>query len=1099
MADTLTRPAGDSDRLPDRHARLIIDRAIDCAIVSLDPGGVITSWNAGAERILGWAAGEAIGHTVDLLFTPEDVATGVPAAEMSAALRDGRGVDERWHVRRDGGRFWANGELLALRDEGGELEGYVKMLRDRTEQHYATAALRKSEERYRTLYNAIDEGFCLIEVRCDDAAKPIDYCFLEMNPAFERQTGLKDAGGRWMRDLAPDHEQHWFDIYAKVALTGESVRFALPAQALNGRWYEVFAYRVGDPAERLVAILFSDVSERRATVTRLKVNDEHLRDLNATLQSSEGNLRLLLDSIDEGFYAVDLEGVATACNSAFLRMMGFSGVQDVVGRKLHDLIHHTHPDGSPYAVEDCPIYTAARVGETALIHEELFFPVVGDPVWVEYRATPIVQDGALRGAICTFRDVSARRAAHMARAEAERRRTALLQLGDALRHMDDLPAMAASAAEIAGTTLCVSAVGFGRIDPTDEMLIIDRDWASAPAYRVAGQHAMRSYGSYIDDLLSGRTVVIEDVRTDARTLDHAAAFDGVSVCALVNAPVVERGRLAAILCVLSDHPRFWSAEEVDFIQAVAERTAAAIERRRAEQKLRRLADTLQEQVEVRTRERDRIWRVSRDLLGVADERGVWISVNPAWSQTLGWPEEAFEGRTSEWLEHPDDRGRTRDEVASLASGEPTVFFENRFRTAENEYRDLSWSAVAVDGLLYCVARDVTDQKRQNATLLDTEEQLRQSQKVEAVGQLTGGVAHDFNNLLTVIRGSVDLLRRPGLSDDRRLRYIEAISDTADRATRLTSQLLSFARRQALKSEVFDVGESLASLRGMLGTLIGGRVAIKTDVAERPHLIKADRSQFDTALVNMAVNARDAMDGEGSLTVRVREADGIPAARAHPAVPGRFIAISLTDTGQGIAADQVDRIFEPFFTTKGVGHGTGLGLSQVFGFAKQSSGDIIVESELGRGATFTLYLPMAEGQKISSREALRVVAPLPQGACILVVEDNEEVGSFATQALAELGFKTLRAVDAASALVELGQDGSGFDLVFSDVVMPGMSGIELGQEIRRRFPNLPVVLTSGYSSVLAEQEGSQFTLLRKPYSLDELANVLATASKAPATG
>ena len=367
-----------------------------------------------------------------------------------------------------------------------------------------------------------------------------------------------------------------------------------------------------------------------------------------------------------------------------------------------------------------------------------------------------------------------------------------------------------------------------------------------------------------------------------------------------------------------------------------------------------------------------------------------------------------------------------------------------------------------------------------------------------MGQLTGGVAHDFNNLLTVIRGSVDLLRRPGLSDDRRLRYIEAISDTADRATRLTSQLLSFARRQALKSEVFDVGESLASLRGMLGTLIGGRVAIKTDVAERPHLIKADRSQFDTALVNMAVNARDAMDGEGSLTVRVREADGIPAARAHPAVPGRFIAISLTDTGQGIAADQVDRIFEPFFTTKGVGHGTGLGLSQVFGFAKQSSGDIIVESELGRGATFTLYLPMAEGQKINSREALRVVAPLPQGACILVVEDNEEVGSFATQALAELGFKTLRAVDAASALVELGQDGSGFDLVFSDVVMPGTSGIELGQEIRRRFPNLPVVLTSGYSSVLAEQEGSQFTLLRKPYSLDELANVLATASEAPAT-
>jgi len=281
---------------------------------------------------------------------------------------------------------------------------------------------------------------------------------------------------------------------------------------------------------------------------------------------------------------------------------------------------------------------------------------------------------------------------------------------------------------------------------------------------------------------------------------------------------------------------------------------------------------------------------------------------------------------------------------------------------------------------------------------------------------------------------------------------------------------------------------------MLGTLTGSRITVGLDVPEGAFLIRADRSQFDTALVNMAVNARDAMNGEGTLTISIREVSGIPAVRSHPKVPGRFVEMSVVDTGAGIAADQIDRIFEPFYTTKGVGHGTGLGLSQVFGFAKQSSGEVIVNSVAGEGATFTLYLPKAHQE--AERSVTHVagsVAPLAKGACILVVEDNAEVGSFATQALAELGYRTTLAVDAASALAELGDDGANFDMVFSDVVMPGMSGIELAEEVGRRLPRLPIVLTSGYSSVLAEQDSHGFQLLQKPYSLDELADALARAS------
>ncbi|MES3081420.1 PAS domain-containing protein [Sphingomonas faeni] len=378
-------------------------------------------------------------------------------------------------------------------------------------------------------------------------------------------------------------------------------------------------------------------------------------------------------------------------------------------------------------------------------------------------------------------------------------------------------------------------------------------------------------------------------------------------------------------------------------------------------------------------------------------------------------------------------------------------------------------------------------------LQHAEDALRQSQKMEAVGQLTGGVAHDFNNLLTVIRSATDLLKRPDLSAERRERYIDAISDTADRAAKLTGQLLAFARRQALQPEVIDVGHSLRVIADMLGTLTGSRIVIDIDVPETPLFTNVDPSQLDTALVNMAVNARDAMDGAGHILIAVRPASFIPAVRSHPAVPGRYVAISMTDSGTGIEPEKLERIFEPFFTTKGVGQGTGLGLSQVFGFAKQSEGDIVVESPPGEGATFTLYLPQVdESDRPVEDDTVQTLAD-GHGTCVLVVEDNREVGTFTTQSLAELGYVTVWAANAQEALAELGKDASRFDIVFSDVVMPGMNGIELGKAIRADHPSLPVVLTSGYSNILAQDGTHGFELLHKPYSVEQLSRVLRKAA------
>jgi signal transduction histidine kinase/CheY-like chemotaxis protein len=382
------------------------------------------------------------------------------------------------------------------------------------------------------------------------------------------------------------------------------------------------------------------------------------------------------------------------------------------------------------------------------------------------------------------------------------------------------------------------------------------------------------------------------------------------------------------------------------------------------------------------------------------------------------------------------------------------------------------------------------EKRQAA-----EEALKHGQRLEALGQLTGGVAHDFNNLLTVIRASVDLLRRPDLPEPRRLRYIDAISDTVTRAAKLTGQLLAFARRQTLKPEVFDVGRSVQTLSEMIATLVGSQIEIVILGPEEPCFVNADVGQFETAVINVAVNARDAMEGRGRLTIAVGMAANLPNAAPLSQNPYGYVAVSIADTGSGIPPEQFERIFEPFFTTKQAGHGTGLGLSQVFGFAKQSGGEVTVTSELGKGSIFTLYLPRTAGSG-KSRQASSAdnQAIRGSGMSVLVVEDNAEVGRFTTDALAELGYTTKLVSNALHALEELEVSADRIDAVFSDVVMPGMTGIELAQEIHRRHPDLPVVLTSGYSHVLSEHGSYGFELLQKPYSIEQLSLVLHRAGR-----
>jgi signal transduction histidine kinase/CheY-like chemotaxis protein len=361
-----------------------------------------------------------------------------------------------------------------------------------------------------------------------------------------------------------------------------------------------------------------------------------------------------------------------------------------------------------------------------------------------------------------------------------------------------------------------------------------------------------------------------------------------------------------------------------------------------------------------------------------------------------------------------------------------------------------------------------------------EEQLRQAHKMQALGQLTGGIAHDFNNLLTVIQGSADILRQPGLSDAKRERYTTAISETAGRAASLTSQLLSFARRQPLRPRLLDLHAQIEGMADLLDRSLGERVAVRLTLSETPCGVWVDPVQLENAVLNVAVNARDAMPNGGTLTVATRHdphaLDGDPA-----------VELSIADTGEGIDPDTLARVFEPFFTTKEVGRGTGLGLSQVYGFAAQSGGRVVIDSRPGEGTTVRLLLPCADLDAVTEAAAPAQPAPAAPASRILVVDDNESVGAFAEALLGELGHSVVRARDGVEALALL--ETREVDAVFSDVVMPGMSGVELAELIAERHPGLPVVLTTGFSDEEATARARDLPMLFKPYSLGGVARAL----------
>ena len=530
---------------------------------------------------------------------------------------------------------------------------------------------------------------------------------------------------------------------------------------------------------------------------------------------------------------------------------------------------------------------------------------------------------------------------------------------------------------------------------------------------------------------------------------------------------------------------------------VTEQVVVDLALRQSEERFRKLADelaelnaTLAQRVEEKTRERDRIWNVSQDLLVVADRDGVWRTLNPAWTKTLGWSEAELLNRTSEWLEHPDDGGLTRREVGKLIQGDLTVKFEGRFRHKDGSYRWLSWTGVPDRDHIYAVARDVTAEKAAAERLKAAEEALLQSQKMEAVGQLTGGIAHDFNNLLTGIVGSLDLLQtrlNQGRTDNF-ARYINAAMTSANRAAALTHRLLAFARRQPLIPESVDVNQLVVSLEDLLRRTIGETIDLEITASDDLWRTLCDPNQLESALLNLAINARDAMPDGGKLTISTANAHLGNVTADTPALsPGDYICIVVSDTGVGMSAQVAARAFDPFFTTKPIGQGTGLGLSMIYGFARQSNGHVTIDSKLGRGTSVRLYLPRYDGGTAQQVSAVGIAGHASAGETVLVVEDEPVVRGVILEMLAEQGYRTLEAIDGPSGLRIL-RTKQRIDLLVTDVGLPGINGRQLADQARETRPGLKILFITGYAESIAMSDGfleEGMEMITKPFELDNL--------------
>lgn len=781
--------------------------------------------------------------------------------------------------------------------------------------------------------------------------------------------------------------------------------------------------------------LISGVARQLGDIVARRRADEARR------ESDERN-RQLLDAAGEGIYGIDVNGMITFCNPATTSMLGFRNQNHVIGQRAHDLFHHSFEDGSPYPVEQCGIYRALKSGEHFHSDDEYFFKADGTAIPVEFRAEPILEDGLVVGAVVTFSDITERKSYESKLAANEAR---FRDFGEAVSDF------------------------FAETDNNFQFTYVSERFLET-----TGHDSLYFLGLSLLDLDSADSGEPQD--------DNGKPIDNIRNCKpFRNFEAVFKCQdgQKRILSI-SGRPIFDESQTFDGYRiAGQEVTGRVLLQRQIREQQALLANVLESVPQYV------YWK---------DCGGAFLGCNGSFAQFLGLDtSEAIAGRTnSEVLGGDLVKIFTSSDQEVLRSGEPKLDFEWAYTDGEDRERTIRESKVplrdpsgAVIGLLSVFA-DITD-GRQMA------QQLQQAQKMDAIGKLTGGVAHDFNNLLTVIIGNLQLMQRTFKGNERTEKQVAMAHDAARRGADLTKRLLAFSRKQVLEPEITSVNELVAGMEPLMQRTIGENVTINSQLDQDAPSVKIDISQFENAILNLAVNARDAMPGGGRIDIETSVAtlDTKYAELNRDVAPGEYVLVSVTDTGEGIPENLLEQVFEPFFTTKEVGKGTGLGLSMVYGFVKQSGGHAAIYSEVGVGTTIRLYFPICRDEAVSDIHVDEIPDEMPSGTeRILVVEDDAEVRFTVSSLLDSLGYTVVEAESGDAGLKVFEADAE-IALVLTDVVMPGeLSGMELAKRVVEKRPDVKAIVTSGYPRDAMGKNGildSDIAFIGKPYEQEALAH------------
>lgn len=676
--------------------------------------------------------------------------------------------------------------------------------------------------------------------------------------------------------------------------------------------------------------------------------------------------------------------------------------------------------------------------------------------------------------------------------ESEGRQAFLLALSDDLRRFSTPSDIASAAVERLGERFGLSRVFYAEFHGS--LMKVERNYTRG-VQSLAGEHDLAAFGpDLLRDYSESSVVKVDDVQTDPRfTAAARAGLKARQVGAYVDVILFQEANWVSMLALQSASPRNWTQSEENLFRDVGERVRSAIERIRAEDHLREFNEKLEAQVEARSAERDRLWQLSPDMLARADFEGKMSAVSPAWTRVLGWSEHELLSRGYATFMHPEDMPATLQAIAAMGETGQPARFENRIATKQGRWTPIEWTvAPEADGINFiAVGRDLSEAKARESELEAAQEALRQSQKMEAMGQLTGGVAHDFNNLLTPIVGSLDMLQRKGLGNERERRLIAGAVQSADRAKTLVQRLLAFARRQPLQSLSVDLAPLVRGMADLIASTTGPQIKVVVNAADKLPPAKVDPNQLEMAILNLAVNARDAMQEGGTLRISV-DLQKVGAKHRNLDVrPGQYLRVSVADTGDGMDAATLKRAVEPFFSTKGVGKGTGLGLSMVHGLASQLGGSLTINSTVGVGTNIELWLPQSADPLTASESAAEVASPVTTGT-VLLVDDEELVRLSTADMLIELGYAVVEASSAEEAL-DLVHCGLKPELLITDHLMAGMSGTELARTLHHNGMRIKTLIVSGY----AESEGiaSDLPRLTKPFrNVDLTAKLIALESQ-----